>query len=870
VNFIRAVSSKNLLIILVTLALILAAESLGLFDGMSNYAYDLFFRLRGPIEPDSRIVIAAIDDLTLNRLGRWPLRRIYYAKLLETLHETRVVGFDIIMDDPSEDDALLGEAIRRHGHVILPSHIDRSTLAFSLPGAITAQRLGHVHLEQDMDGVVRKVSHTLYIGSRKMPSFSSALYEEWSGRSLPREDPATALGSRKQPAGIVQMDFRNINYFGPAGTFTRIPLVEIIDGRYPANYFRDKIVLVGMTAEGLYGGVMTPFARPRDRMSGIETHANILNNLIDSDSMVEAPASIIWIVSFSFSLLGLFFFLSAGGRWTVLKWLSGIVAATIASYDLFTYCDIWFSPVLFYFSLSAMFVVAYIFQLERAGKQLAEEKDQWEESFNAINDAIVLMDCNSDIIRMNDAAKTLLDPRVLELLNARCRFMHSAISPSPEENGNYRMLTEETDSTGKSHFEIKSLPSFDRKGKRKGIVHIVRDITSRIKAEEERELLQFQFLQAQKMESIGRLAGGIAHDFNNILTIIMGCSELALRKLAQNEPLRKQMQIIQDSSSKAATLVRQLLVFSRKQIMELKVVSLNDIVEDMANIIERVIGEDVTLKLQTEKQVHNILADPSHMEQVIMNLSVNARDAMPKGGTLTIETDDVELDEQYARHHAGVTPGPYVILTVADSGIGMGPEVREHIFEPFFTTKKPGQGTGLGMSTVFGIIKQLSGHIHVYSEEGKGSVFKIYLPASRKVTEEKPKPEHIALPRGTESVLIAEDDPLILQLMVDTLVSQGFEVSVAGSGVEAIKLIETTHSTFDILLTDVVMPEMGGKELAQHFQKIYPNARVLFMSGYTDEMILQQGVEHKEVDFIQKPCTPSKLIMKLREVLDRK
>jgi signal transduction histidine kinase/CHASE2 domain-containing sensor protein/ActR/RegA family two-component response regulator len=868
VNFIRAGSLKTLLIVVAPLALILMAEYLGLFDGMSNYAHDLVFRLRGPMDADRRIVIAAVDDRTLNRLGQWPLRRIHYARFLDLLRKGGVVGFDIIMDDPSGDDAALGEAIRRHGHVILPSHIDRSTLKFYPPGAVAAQRVGHVHLEQDVDGVVRKASHTLRIGNRKIPSFSSALYEEWRGRPLRRGDPATPPEGRKDAAGIVQGDLRNINYYGPAGTFPRISLVDIIDGRYPATYFRGRIVLVGMTAEGAAEWVLTPFSRWRDRMSGIEAHANILNNLIQGNSIVEAPLSIRWLVSISLSLLGLFLFLRTGVRWSLLQWLAGIAAAAAASFALFACCDIWFSPVLFCLSLSAMFVAAYIFKLERAGKELSEEKEQWEESFNSINDAIVLMECNGEITRMNDTARSLLDPRMLELLKERCGLLHSDPPASPEDYGNSLLIKEESDSTGKSHFEIKSLPSLDRKGKRKGIVHIVRDITSRKKAEEEKERLRFQFLQAQKMESIGRLAGGIAHDFNNILTVIMGCSELALRKLAQDEPLKKQMLIIQDSSSKAAALVRQLLVFSRKQEMELQVVSLNSIVENMGKIIERVIGEDVSLRLQTEKPVRSILADPGHLEQVIMNLSVNARDAMPGGGTLTMETDDVELDEEYARHHGGVAPGPYTILTVTDTGIGMSPEVREHIFEPFFTTKKPGQGTGLGMSTVFGIVKQLSGHIHVYSEEGKGSVFKIYLPVCMQSSEEKPKPQSIPLPRGTESVLIAEDDPLIRQLMVDTLSPQGFAITVAGSGVEAVKLMETTDSTFDILLTDVVMPEMGGKELAQQFRKRYPNAGVLFMSGYTDEMILLQGVEHREVAFIQKPCTPSKLVMKLREVLD--
>jgi len=846
----------------------MALECLGFFDGMSNYCNDLFFRLRGPREPDGRIVIAAIDDQTLNRLGRWPLSRIYYAKLLDRFDGNGVVGFDIILDDPSGDDPFLCKAIRKHGHVVLSSHIERfgpSTPLICLPDS---QRVGHVHLEPDIDGIVRRVSHTIYAGNLKIPSFTSALYEDWKGSSIPRQNPSPFDNVRKLPGGIMQMDFKNINFFGPPGSFKRLSFIDVFNGRYPASFFKNKIILVGLTAEGLDGEILTPFTDSRNRMNGVEVHANILNNLIDKNSITETSLLIKVIISIALSIFGLFLFIIAPGRIMVLQWLAGVALAAFLSFSLFAGFDIWFSPVLFTITFSLMFVAAFVFKLEQAWRDLAEEKDQWEESFNAINDAIVLMDSKCKIARMNESAKTMLEPSMLDFLISRCKSMLSIDSSFTGESDSLPCTTEETNSTGERHFEIKSLYSFDRKEKQKGVVHVVRDITLSKKAEKEKELLQFQLLQSQKMESIGRLAGGIAHDFNNILTVILGCCEFALRKLSQDAPLRKQVLAIQDSGQKAASLTRQLLVFSRKQEIELQVVRVNQIVENMAGILERIIGEDVTLHLKTEKPVQSVMADPGQLEQVIMNLSVNARDAMPSGGTLTIETDEEVLDEFYTRHHTGVDSGKYAVLTVSDTGIGMPPEVRERIFEPFFTTKKPGKGTGLGMSTVFGIIKQMSGHIYVYSEVDIGSVFKIYIPTCRQHPEGRPEPQSIILPQGTESVLVAEDDPAIRQLVIDSLAPQGFKVTVACSGAEAMELVESISSSFDILLTDVVMPEMGGKELAQNFQKKFPNAAVLFMSGYTDEMILQQGLEKQGISFIQKPCTPSKLVIKLREVLD--
>jgi len=306
------------------------------------------------------------------------------------------------------------------------------------------------------------------------------------------------------------------------------------------------------------------------------------------------------------------------------------------------------------------------------------------------------------------------------------------------------------------------------------------------------------------------------------------------------------------------------------QVMEMQVVNLRDIVEGMAKILGRIIGEDVALKLRTETPLRNVLADPAQLEQILMNLAVNARDAMPRGGTMTIETADVELDEAYASSHEGVTPGPYVMLAVTDTGGGMSPEVQARIFEPFFTTKKVGEGTGLGLSTVFGIVKAMSGHIYVYSEEGRGSAFKVHLPICREDAAEQAKTETLAMPRGTETVLIAEDDPAIRGLVAHILEPLGYRVIAARSGAEAMKLAETSRARVDILLTDVVMPEMGGKELAQMFQTIHPHIKVLFMSGYTEEIIIRHGVEREGVAFIQKPLIPNKLVLKLREVLDGK
>ena len=409
------------------------------------------------------------------------------------------------------------------------------------------------------------------------------------------------------------------------------------------------------------------------------------------------------------------------------------------------------------------------------------------------------------------------------------------------------------------------------KGEGTGFRGVARDITEQKRAEGEMASLQEQLRQSQKMEAIGKLAGGVAHDFNNILTVIKGYSQISLNELQEADPVKEHIEEIQKASDRAADLTRQLLAFSRRQILEMRVLDLNTVIRDMDKMLHRILGEDIEFVTILYGDLEKIKVDRGQIEQVMMNLAVNARDAMPDGGKLTIETASVELDGNYARTHAVAIPGRYVMFSVSDTGVGMTPEVRERIFEPFFTTKEMGKGTGLGLSTVYGIIKQCDGYIWVYSEPGQGTTFKIYLP--RVEGEEDAIDQKIdrwSLYRGSEIILLAEDDPLVRNLAIRILRASGYIILAAANGEEALRIAQGhTEGKIHLLLTDVVMPQMSGKELANRLKVLRPEIKVIFTSGYTDNAIVHHGVLEQGVNFIQKPFTVEGLTKKVREVLDK-
>ena len=401
-----------------------------------------------------------------------------------------------------------------------------------------------------------------------------------------------------------------------------------------------------------------------------------------------------------------------------------------------------------------------------------------------------------------------------------------------------------------------------RDGRLTGILGIGRDVTERLGLEQ-------QLRQAQKMEAVGRLAGGIAHDFNNILTAITGHADLLLEDLGHHDPRRADVDEIRRSAERAAGLTRQLLAFSRQQVLQPKVVDLNALVLDMDKLLRRLIGEDVELATVLDPTLGRVTADPGQLEQVIVNLAVNARDAMPQGGKLTLETRNIDLDSSYTLEHSLVKPGPYVQLTVSDSGIGMDEETQAHAFEPFFTTKPRGQGTGLGLAMVYGTVKQSGGFIWVYSEPGRGATFKIYLPRVDAPVESAAPPAPVERPpRGSETVLLAEDEPAVRAIARQALERQGYTVLAAPSGADALALAAQHGATIHLLLTDVVMPGMSGRDLADRLTAQRPSIRVLYISGYTDNAIVRHGMLEPGLAYLQKPFRPDALVRKVREVLD--
>jgi signal transduction histidine kinase/ActR/RegA family two-component response regulator len=382
----------------------------------------------------------------------------------------------------------------------------------------------------------------------------------------------------------------------------------------------------------------------------------------------------------------------------------------------------------------------------------------------------------------------------------------------------------------------------------------------------ERRMLERQLLQSQKMEAIGRLAGGIAHDFNNLLGVILGHSDILEQHAAANERLRKSVEATRNAAERAAALTKQLLGFSRKQIVEPRVMDLNSSVMEIEKMLHRVIGEDIELVIRLEPNLGYVKADPGQLSQILMNLTINSRDAMPGGGKLVVETANLELDETYARQHLGARPGRFVMLVVSDTGTGMDSETLSHIFEPFFTTKEIGKGTGLGLSMVYGIVKQSNGYIMPYSEPGQGTTFKIYLPRTEEPLPIQQKEKEIA--GGTETILVVEDEAALRELTCALLEDSGYTVIESSSAEDALQTGKDLQRRIDLLLTDVVMPRLDGRELASRMIALRPDLKVLYMSGYTDEVIVHRGVLAQGTLLVQKPFTKSALLKKVREALD--
>ncbi|BCS31312.1 hypothetical protein TBR22_A05120 [Luteitalea sp. TBR-22] len=497
----------------------------------------------------------------------------------------------------------------------------------------------------------------------------------------------------------------------------------------------------------------------------------------------------------------------------------------------------------------------------RTEQQLAESEARLASLIASAEDALLVADADGHLSLFNPAAERAFGITAAEAARRRLDELCTITS-----EGGAHVLAPAARRPDGSTFPVEGTVSRVPLGGREGLAVILRDVSERRAAEERQRKLESQLLHAQRMEAIGRLAGGVAHDFNNLLTVISGYSELLLHALPEDSPLREAVTTMRDTGERAAALTSQLLTFSRAQVASPTRLDLNAVVDDFARMLRRLIGDDVDLVLRLSSAPCPVMADPRLIEQVVMNLVVNARDAMPGGGTLVIETDEVSLGDDALPVPHGLKPGRFVRLLVSDTGMGMPADVRVRIFEPFFTTKQAGKGTGLGLSTVYGIVRQAGGHVDVYSEVGQGTVFKVYLPSAAGPAEAAAAAGLAEHPRGHEAVLVVEDDQAVRDIITHVLRNHGYRVTAMPGGAAALAYVEGGGEV-DLLVSDVMMPSMSGPALVDELTRVRPGLRVLFLSGYTEEATAITGLRPAHVAFLQKPFTFSALLTKTREAL---
>jgi signal transduction histidine kinase/response regulator RpfG family c-di-GMP phosphodiesterase len=510
----------------------------------------------------------------------------------------------------------------------------------------------------------------------------------------------------------------------------------------------------------------------------------------------------------------------------------------------------------------------------RVEAALRRSNENWGNTFNAITDIVFVISNKHDILEVNHAGCLALDRSKDQILGRKCfELMHGRTSPIPgcpclQSIVECKPCMGEYAEHGK-HYNLVAWPTLDEHGRVISLAHVIKDVTQDKKTEAERLRLKEQLRAAQKMEAIGSLAGGIAHDFNNMLYVIMSFTDLVLDATDQGDARRSQLIEVKKASERAAALIRQLLAFSRKQILKPVALDLNRVTTELQKMLHRILGEDIALVPVLAPDLGSIMVDPSQIEQVLMNLVVNARDAMPTGGKLTIETANVELDAAFMMTGSTVRPGPYIMLAVTDTGCGMDKETADRIFEPFFTTKERGKGTGLGLSTVYGIVRQSGGEIIVQSQRDQGTTFRIYLPRSEASAEEAPAILPVAARlTGDETILVVEDEPAVLDLAKQVLAKAGYTVMTAANGDEALQLCERQSGKIHLALTDVVMPGMGGRVFAEQLTRLRPDIKILYMSGYTDDAIDHHGTLDPGTHLITKPFSLTDLRRKVRELLD--
>jgi PAS domain S-box-containing protein len=773
----------------------------------------------------------------------------------------------------------LSRAITQHAKVVLPVYIDRQFNISYPEKAFSPAGLGHVHLEQGIDGFVKEVFHTISHQANSIPSFASALNDVINGRKFPQLEIQNKILQQKAPDRIIQSGYMWINFYGAPGAFQYFSVADILDGQWPSSFFADKIVLVGTTTPGLHEGILVPFTHGRNRMPAVEVHAHILNNLLDRGNIGPADLWVRWTVVIGLAFFFFFMFIRFSSLSGMLLGILSLLAITLLTFGAFAGFNLWLSPASLYFSVGISFLLAYIFNLQKMKKLLLQAKDNWEESFNTIDNAICIYDSKCNIIQANRAAEQTFGPPLLKFLKQRCS--NQFYENSNPFTGNNPRIKEEGSTEEAFHptlnryFEIKSLPRFDENRHFKGIVQVVRDITENKNSQKEHRMLQEQLIQAQKMEAIGTLAGGIAHDFNNILAAVMGYTELTLLSLPEKSQLADQLNHVLKASLRARELVEQILTFSRRttQDFQPQPIEIGLIIKEAFKLIKSTFPSTIQLQLNIASN-GKVVIDPSQMHQIIMNLCTNAKHAMQQnGGILTVELNDIDIEPhaEILDQNPDLQPGPYIRMAVKDTGHGMTPDVAKRIFEPYFTTKEKGVGTGLGLAMVHGITNNCGGTVFLENKVGKGTAFYVFLPrtdSDQALKETRKSTVAQPAPTGAERILFVDDEPELVALGREMLEHLGYQVVTKNNGIDALKEFREKPNHFDVVVTDMTMPKMTGERLARELMKIRPEIPIILCTGFSEQINEQKAKDVGIKAFLMKPLTLNRLARTVRAVMD--
>ena len=754
-----------------------------------------------------------------------------------------------------------------------------------------AAAVGFLNGAPDSDGRLRRIPLLMESGNRQYPSLALAAVNVYRRTAAMRltlnADEASRLRLGTEVVRLEGPSYMRLRFRGARGAFPYIPVSAILSGRAPADSLQGRLAIVGGSALGLPHSYATAVDA---QLPDLEVQATAIDNLLQGDSFNRPAGFRLWELFLGLiACLGTTLLARVRSRWGVLIVLGAAAAIWAGCTLLLSTTGLILSPfpatVALACSFPAVTLLRYSRERRRAENtelQLAfaeeqsrvlqrESESRYRLLVENINDAIIVDDAEGRLVFANrrfrewfgleerEIREVVLEDYVAPEWRAMVREQHTRRFKGQSVPDSYEFQGVRPDGT---LVWLEALvTNLEEGGRVVGTQAALRDVT-------ERKRIEALYLQAQKMEGVGRLAGGVAHDFNNLLTVINGYSQLLLASLPDGSSEWECLKQIRAAGERAAELTRNLLTFSRKQLVQPKVLDLNAVVEEAVQMFGRLLGEDVDLSTDLSSELGQVRADAGQMHQVLMNLLVNAGDAMPEGGSIAISTRNIEADGEFVRLHPDMEPGSYVCLRVSDTGTGMTDEVRQHIFEPFFTTKEPGRGTGLGLATIYGIVRQSAGRIEVASKPGEGATFDVYLPRMMAGgSAQATAPDSAALWHGTETVLVVEDQAAVLQYVCSVLHDAGYRLLEAANGPDALVAAQQFEGPIHLLLSDIVLPGMNGLVLSEQLKASRPGIRILFMSGYAEEAMGNRGIVANQVTYLPKPFGPDALRAKVREAL---